>query len=163
MKKVLSIAFVVMVLLCVLTACGPKSPKDTVSKELGLDVSAGKIVSDYDTHSGNGDGTSCIVLSFEDDSVLKEIRANQDWKSFPLDETIQTLVYGVSDETGRMGPFLEDEDGNNLVPEIRNGYYLLIDRHTDKKTDILHRYSFNFTVGLYDTDSNRLYCCDLDT
>lgn len=163
MKRVLSIALIVTILLCSLTACGPKSPEDTVAKELGLDVSAGKVDSDYDTHSGNGDGTSCIVLSFEDDTVLKEIQASQDWKAFPLDETVQTLVYGVSDENGRTGPFLEDADGNNLVPEIRNGYYLLIDRHTDKETDILQRHSFNFTVGLYDTDNNRLYCCDLDT
>lgn len=163
MRRVVTMVLAALILLGALSACSSKSSKDTVSKELGLDVSAGKEVSNYDTHSGNGDGTSCIVLSFEDDAVLKEIQANQDWKPFPLDETVQTLVYGVSDETGSTGPFLEDEDGNDLVPGIRNGYYLLIDRHTDKTTDILHRHSFNFTVGLYDTDSNTLYCCDLDT
>ena len=163
MKKFLFFALVVLISLGMLTACGPKSPKDTVSKELGLDVSDGKEISNYDTHSGNGDGTSCVAIRFEDDTVLKEIQENQDWKKFPLDETVQALVYGVSDETGGTGPLLVDNDGNDLVPEIRNGYYRLIDRQTDKETDILHRYSFNFTVGLYDTDSNVLYCCDLDT
>ena len=58
---------------------------------------------------------------------------------------------------------LSDWDWNPLVPDIQNGYYRLIDRHSDRETDILDRYSFNFTVGLYDTDNNTLYFCELDT
>lgn len=38
-----------------------------------------------------------------------------------------------------------------------------IDRQEDQETDILDRPSFNVTVGLYDTDTNTLYCCTLDT
>ena len=53
--------------------------------------------------------------------------------------------------------------GNPLVREIQNGYYILIDRQEDQETDILDRPSFNVTVGLYDTDTNTLYCCTLDT
>lgn len=89
------------------------------------------------------------------------------WSEFPLDDTVQTLVYGVSDETSRTGPFLSDQEGNPLVPDIQNGYYLLMDRQGQKElaagADILHRSSFNFTLGLYDTDTNTLYFCQLDT
>lgn len=163
MKKGLVMLLVLLSSLCILAGCGSSSPQDTVSKGLELDVSEGREVSVYDTHSGNGDGTSCIVLQFEDTTVLEAIEANTDWGAFPLDETVQTLVYGTETENGKMGPFLEDRDGNPLVPNIQNGYYRLIDRHTDKGTELLERHSFNFTVGLYDTDSNTLYYCELDT
>lgn len=164
MKKHIVFPLIFLFALLSLTACTPNSAQDTVSAELGMDVSCGKEVSGMDTHGGfHGDGVSCIVLQFEDEKILEQIKENADWKPFPLDKTVQALVYGVKDETGSIGPFLNDENGNPLVPEIENGYYLLIDRHTDKETDILSRASFNFTVGLYDTDHNTLYCCSLDT
>lgn len=36
------------------------------------------------------------------------------------------------DKTGKYGPYLTDNDGKPLVPEIQNGYYLLIDRQVEK-------------------------------
>lgn len=163
MKRLISAIGVLLVFAFLLTACGTNSTRSAISEVLGLDVSGGKEVSDYDTHSGNGDGASCAAISFDDAAVLEEIKRNGTWKSFPLDETVQALVYGVSDERSRMGPFLNDGAGKPLVPEIQNGYYLLIDRHAEKGSDILKRSSFNFTLGLYDADTNTLYFCRLDT
>ncbi len=167
MKRILSSTVIFLLSIFMLTACGSKTAQDTVYKELGIDVSSGEEISKYDTHSGNGDGTSCVVLSFNNDTVVEEIKSHSSWKSFPLDETVETLVYGVSDETSSIGPYLNDNNGNALIPKIENGYYLLIDRQieNDKSSgaDILHRLSFNFTLGLYDTDTNTLYFCKLDT
>ena len=164
MRKYIFCSLAVMIVLFRLTACSSSSTQDTVSAELGIDVSAGKEVSNTDTHSGfHGDGISCIVLSFSNEKVLDEIKENSKWKPFPMDETVQSLVYGVEGETSSIGPFITDGNGNSIVPEIEHGFYLLIDRHTDKETDILSRASFNLTVGLYDADSNTLYCCKLDT
>lgn len=167
MKRILSSTVIFLLSIFMLTACGSKTAQDTVSKELGIDVSSGEEVSNYDTHSGNGDGISYVVLSFSNDTVIEEIKSNLSWKPFPLDETVETLVYGVSDETSSIGPYFSDGDGNALVPEIQNGYYLLIDRQVENNkasgADILYRPSFNFTLGLYDTDTNTLYFCKLDT
>ncbi len=163
MKRLVYAIGVLLVFAFLLTACGANSTRNAVSEALGLDVSGGKEVSDYDTHSGNGDGASCVAIRFDDAAVLEEIKKNAQWKSFPLDETVQALVYGVSDETSSIGPFLNDGAGNPLVPEIQNGCYLLIDRHADQGTDILERNSFNFSLGLYDADTNTLYFCRLDT
>lgn len=110
MKKYLKTAFVLLLALITLTACGKKSAQDIVSKELGLDVSGGRKILQSDTHSGNGDGTTCIILSFDDDTVLEKIKKNAEWKKFPLDETVQALVYGVSDEAGNADPFLLDDE-----------------------------------------------------
>ena len=167
MRKWLSITLIFLVVAVSMTACSTKGTKNIISEALSLDVSSGNEVSNYDTHSGNGDGISYIVFSFKDDAVLTEIQENAEWKAFPLDEIVQTLVYGVEDETSKNGPYLTDDDGKPLVPKIQNGYYLLIDRQVKKDeatgADILHRSSFNFDLGLYDTDTNTLYFCQLDT
>lgn len=158
---------IVLVFVFSLIACGSQEPQEIVSEALGVDASTGSTMSSMDTHSGNGDGTSFVVLHFDGDEMIKQIKADAAWQPFPLDETVQTLVYGVSDATSSIGPFLTDEDGKALVPEIANGYYRLIDRQVEEDqatgADILNRASFNFTVGLYDTDTNTLYCCELDT
>lgn len=171
MKKNIFAALTAFFLLAGLTACKAKTPQDLASEALSLDLSAGSEISSYDTHSGNGDGTSCMVLSFQDDAVLEQIQASDAWHPLPVDQTTQVLVYGFSEETSdaswQIGPFLTDDSGNPLVPAIQNGYYFLLDRQAkDGKapgSDILDRGSFNFTFGLYDTDTDTLYCCELDT
>lgn len=168
MKRRFLSACILLILSLSLTACSSQKPQNTISKELGIDVSSDTEISATDTHGGfHGDGTTYIWLKFSDDKVLEQIKENTQWKSFPLDETVETLVYGITDEKNSIGPFLTDSDGNALVPEIQKGYYLLTDRQaeSDKATgaDILHRNSFNFTLGLYDTDTNTLYFCKLDT
>lgn len=167
MKKFL-LVFVAAILVLFLVACDTSSTKDTISKSIGIDISHGQEISKYDTHSGNGDGTSCVAFRFDDDDdeILEQIRENNTWNMFPLSETVTTLVYGISDQTSRIGPFLSDQNGKALVPMIKNGYYLLIDRQAKEdelQPDILHRASFNLTLALYDTDTKTLYVCKLDT
>ena len=163
MKKT-AFSLAILFFLFAFSACGSKSVQETVSAELGIDASGGKEISATDTHGGfHGDGVSSVALSFSDLSVLEDIKGTAEWKAFPLDDTVQALVYGVNDETSSIGPFINDGTGNPLVREIQNGYYILIDRQKDQETDILERSSFNVTVGLYDTDTNTLYYCTLDT
>ena len=170
-KNVIFLAAAAALLLAGLTACKAKTPQDLASEALSLDLSSGSEVSSYDTHSGNGDGTSCIILSFQDDAVLKQIQASDARHPLPVDQTTQVLVYGFSEETSdaswQIGPYLTDDSGNPLVPEVQNGYYVLLDRQAEDGkapgSDILDRGSFNFTFGLYDTDTDTLYCCELDT
>ncbi len=156
----------ILSLLLSLTACGAANTSDTMAGELGLDVSAGEVLSAYDTHSGNGDGVSCTAWRFQDEALLEQLQSAA-WSAFPLDDTVQALVYGLSSETSQIGPYLTDGEGAALVPEIQNGYYLLLDRQTENGlatgADILHRSSFNLTLGLYDTDTHTLYICKLDT
>ena len=151
MKRILTLLLFLTLLMSVLTACGTKN--DEVAKVLGLDVSNGKEISNYDTHGGfHGDGTTCIAYRFDDDTILEEIVSSSEWTEFPLDDTVQTLV-----------SMMNNIGEHPIIPEIQNGYYLLIDRQNDVQGDILDRYSFNFTLGLYDTDTNTLYFCELDT
>ena len=160
------------VLALLLAACGTRSHTEAISDALGIDVTAGEVLSGTDSHGGfHGDGTTCIVLGFSDDRALEQLQADPRWRRLPLDGTAQALVYGASYETGweevRVGPYLTDEAGDPLVPAVRNGYYLLIDRHAGRgepgDPGLLGRASLNFTLGLYDSDAGRLYFCEMDT
>lgn len=153
--------------LLALTACGAKTAKEQIAEELELDATDGTELLHYDTHGGNGDGTSCFALTFSDNALEQEIQTRSDWTPLPLDNTAEILVYGQSDAAHSMGPYLTDSDGNALLPQIENGYYCFIDRQTHYETiaaqPILERSSFNFTLAVYDTDQDILYFCQLDT
>ena len=85
--KKISYIFCMLFLVGLMTACGKKDKQNVISEALNIDVEKGKIISEYDTHGGaHGDGTSCIVLKFNNDSILKEIKSNKKWKSFPMNE-----------------------------------------------------------------------------
>ena len=120
MKYTCLAAGIAAALLITLSACGAVSPQETLSRELGVDLSSGTAFSSYDTHGGNGDGTSCTVLDFTDHSLAGQLEDASDWTPLPLDPTAQALVYGISEDTVSIGPFLTDADGTPLVPEIQN-------------------------------------------
>lgn len=166
MKRIVLMVATLLVIAFSLVACSSQEPQKVISNELGIDVSDGNEISSSDTHGGfNRDGTTYIALEFTDNKVLEQIRKDTRWKSFPLDSTVRTLIYGTADETSSIGPYVSDSEGKALIPDIQNGYYLLIDRHAeaDKNEDILLRGSFNFTLGIYDSNTNTLYFCKLDT
>ncbi len=154
--------------LCLMLWPSP-SPKKAVERDLGLDVSSAWVVSHSDSHGGfHGDGLTYTVLNCARKPPLEQLQASGTWQQFPLDATTSTLVYGWREEDGghvtQIGPYLGNGQGAPLLPDIQNGYYLLLDRHSQAgHTDILSRGSFNFTLGVYDTDTHTLYYCKLDT
>lgn len=171
MKKSMLIG-IMAALALLLSACGVGSARgvlDEVAGVLELDLSGCEMVSSWDDHGGfHGDGTAFAELKCSGGGVLDQIKEDSNWKAFPLDRTAQSLVYGVTEETGIMvyqtGPYLTGEEGDPLVPEIREGYYRLTDRHAEAgETDLLDRASLNFTPALYDTERDTLYFCEMDT
>lgn len=167
-EKAMKKAVLIVLSMIALTACRTRTDQDIISEDLGVDVSSAEVISDMDTHGGfHGDGTAVIILDCADTGIPEQISTAGNWKPFPLDDTVRTLVYGTGDKNVKIGPYLIDEDGEPLLPEIKDGYYLLIDRQTEdgKATgpDILHRASFNFTLGLYDAAAEKLYLCKMDT
>lgn len=132
-------------------------------RALHIDVSAGEEISSSDTHGGfHGDGISCVALQFPNSQVADAIAANAAWTPLPLDETAQALAYGVTREDGgevfSAGPYLTDDSGDPLLPGIANGFYRLIDRHSDAGDgqNLLERASLNVTLAVYDADSDTL-------
>ena len=145
--------------------------RDALSKignELNLDISGGTMITNKDSHGGfHGEGVSLTIIQFDDENLKELIENNDNWNAFPLNETAQGLLYGYKRYDGMYGPFLTDEDGNPLVPPIKNGYYWLKDRQVRNEeapgADLIHRSSLNLDVAVYDLDSGILYYCKFDT
>lgn len=168
MKKRILTAGILLWILCIFAACGFRQGAAD-AEALGIALTGAREQSSYDTHSGNGDGVSCVSYSFSDSAVEKQLRTNPAWKPLPLDETTRALLYGRTSEDGSVsdGPYLTDDAGNPLVPELQTGYYCLLDRQAETRQaetpDLLKRPSFNLTIGLYDAETKTLYLCKLDT
>ena len=149
--------FIILVCTMLLLSCSlgffKENPKETIKRELELDASDGTVLKHMDNHGGFlGDGCSFISIRMKDRTVLKAIQGREEWKQLPLDETMKTLV-----------DYIQDDDGNPLIPEFRNGYFILMDWQDETDTPILERYSLNYTVGLYDSDEDILYYGRFDT
>ncbi len=151
-----------------LAGCGKAAPEAEKAALLGIDVSAAEILSQEDSHGGfHGDGITWIRFACEGTDIARQIAEKENWAPFPLNDTVKALVYGIEEGTAQIGPYLLDEDGGPLIPEIENGYYLLIDRQAEEGkasgVDILHRASLNFILGIYDSDTDMLYYAEMDT
>lgn len=163
------IMVLILIMMLSLAGCGNSDIQGNLSDSLEIDVSKGMVLSDSDSHGGfHGDGMMFQAISFDDNNVLDEIKDNDNWKPMPLSENITALVYGVDDEVSSIGPYLTDENGNAIIPEIQNGYYYFYDRHSESKDPyndeyVLGRASFNFTLSLYDSDNHVLYYVEFDT
>ena len=102
---------------------------------------------------------------------MEQIQASDAWHPLPLDQTTRVLVYGFSEETGetsyQIGPYLTDDSGNPLVPEVQNGYYVLLDRQAEDGkapgSDILNRAPSTLPLASMTPTQDTLYCCELDT
>lgn len=152
-----------------IAGCESRNVLDSVSDTLEVDVGKGAVLSESDSHGGfQGDGTAYAVISFSDADCLNQIVESAAWRPLPLSEHLTALIYGQEGENGKLGPMLCDRDGEPLPPRIQNGYYCFVDRHPlsqDKKddSDVFSRSSYNFSVGIYDTDTDTLYYMELDT
>lgn len=169
MKKILSFIFLIS-LVVFTTSCSLFTEQTNLellsSKLNNLDVTNGEILYFNDTHGGFlGDGECYAEVKFSDNSVSDIIKS--EWQKLPLTNNLNTVIYGGKVETefgpGTVLSFVDDK-----IPTIKNGYYYFEDRHSDstnKKddTDIFNRYSYNFTVAIYDLDTHTLYFYALDT
>ena len=146
---------VLICLVLVLTGCGKGDYKDYVNDLCAVDISAGTVVSSNDSHGGfHGDGTLTVTFDCTNvsDSALNGMRS---WRSLPLSENLQHVVYGGFD----------DEIN---IPEITNGCYFFHDRHSEAvdPTDdskLFDRYSYNFSLLIFDFDTNMMYLIEVDT
>ena len=158
--------------LLVMTGCSAakeKSISSEISEAIGVDVSAGEVISKSDSHGGfHGDGSAVIEIQLKDTSISDQIKDNEDWNALPLTENLTALVYGIQKEDSSVGPMIHSGDGAPVIPEVENGYYYFLDRHsqsTNPKDDsgVLGRASYNFTIAIYDADCQTLYYMELDT
>ena len=152
--------FIVCILLCSCTFL----PERTA---FGFDISDFNVVEETDSHGGFlGDGEYHLILDCSKNT--EEARAIvQDWKSLPFSETLEKYLYGEEIDGVYCTSGFADE---YHWPVIINGVYKFVDRHsdaTDRSNEIQwhseERYSVNFSVAIYDFDTDTLYYYSKDT
>ena len=127
-----------------------------LARELGLKTTSSFVVyANEDTHGGfHNDGETYIQLWFTL-NISPLIEDDPAWSPLPLPEELAALAR-----------LCHDENGGSRIPVPENGYYWFQDRQAEDIRDYsgtMSRYSYNFALAVYDTDTGRLYFWKLDT
>ena len=169
-------AFILVILSLFLGASGNQQLANqlntvNVSQTLQVALAQGTIVENVDTHGGfHGDGESLKVWKIDDNSMLEQIQVDSEWKELPLTENLEALLYGVVYDNGlsvnQVGPYVDFSE--EQLPHIQNGYYYFVDRQAETEqqhsdAQVMERASFNFSIAIYDTDTDTLYYVEVDS
>lgn len=162
-RKLVQLSGVIVILIGCMLRSGSADDflQNRISEHLGVDVGNGAVRASMDDHSGfHGDGTMYVELSFADDGLEQVIEKAEHWHRLPLTDTLQTLIHGTRTDTATVDPYLDVS-----MPEPERGYWYFYDRQGETAQDdgVLHRGSYNYTIGIYDADADILYYCEYDT
>lgn len=165
MKKAFA-AFIVFLALA-LSACtlNPMSSWPATLSNFGFSEGDFTVISEDDSHGGfHGDGDSLIVLDCSGNSD-KAVQIVSDWNALPLSENLQLIMYGGEKDGVNYAYNLAEEAG---IPVVTNGCYRFCDRHSQSSnstddSELLSRSSFNFSLAIYDADTDTLYYYEFDT
>lgn len=154
-KKILGIILVINIL--ILTSCSKTDPLITfMADESGVKIDKGEELSEFQTIPGfHGDGVKIIKMGFSDGEIEEEIKNSKKWKSLPLEKNLKDFIY-------------EPYDENINIPEIENGYYFFYDRNRESidpydSSELFNRNSYNFSLAIYNLDTNEMYLIEEDT
>lgn len=157
MKNIRNLCWLIAVCL-LLSGCVLLSGQDglkTLCADVGLNLKSAQILSDDDDHGGfHGDGMRLAVIRFDEAADEELLQSVEGWSPLPLDDVMDETLYerieGIYPSDARL-------------PRVEHGYWYFRDRASDTSRPFTTRYSYNFTAAIYDTDTNTLYYCEVDT
>ena len=135
---------------------------EKINKSIEITSFDCKILEDKDTHGGFlGDGDYFAKISC---SRLDYAKLSSNWKKLPLTDSLNKIMELIQCSDKECKSAYERYN----IPNISNGYYYFLDRHSDSKnkyddSNINNRSSYNFTLALLDKDTNIIYYYKLDT
>lgn len=159
MKRFLTPILLGWMVLSAVANCGGAGNEETrrlsrIGKALGLDLSAGILLRYEDSHGGfHSDGLTTAEIGLDG---LDEGRLDvPGWKPLPMSENAAKALYNCLSMDGATDTAVEQ------------GWYYLYDRHSESidpydDTELCGRYSWNFTMGIYDRQLDQLYFYELD-
>ncbi len=164
MKRYKSICAMLLCLFFMLSGCMQEKGRGNISDVIGIDIT-NRAATTIETAAN---GVYYKIFTFFEEFAEEEIAQSPQWKPLPMDDVLETLLYGIDTGEVSFGPYITREDGQPIFPRVEHGYVFFLDRHaksTDPQSDaaVLTRHSFNFTIAVFDTDQNTLYYCEFDT
>ena len=124
------------------------SPHKTFKKATGVAVPECGGVTVIDTRGGfHGDGELIYTFYLDEDGGRQfesKVKSAVGWRSLPMSETLDELVY---------------EHFNGKIPRAEKGYYFFYDEQhkTYGDGEVLNAFSYDFTVGMFDTETQTVY------
>lgn len=111
-----------------------------------------------------GDGEDYDVYRFNDEEIEKMVSKIEDmgtWKACPVDVSTSELIekwrYFMEDEPTAVA-LIKDAHLDEFIPDIDNGYYLVLDRSDGQSEESKSKYGLrNYSIFLLDIDENTLY------
>lgn len=162
------INIMIIIIICVLAILIPilnrgEDVTKTIKKLAKVDVSNCEIVQGKDTHSDFlGDGEKLVVYDCSQEDILPQIK---NWKTLPLSENLNLMMYGGEKEGVT---YLYNLASENNIPYIEEGYYYFLNENPESISingdkNLFNAHSFNFTIMLYDLSTNFIYYFKYDT
>lgn len=137
-----------------------------LKREFNISKEKYEVITEYESERNFlGDGEDWLILdcSNQKDLVLEEIR---NWKPLPMSDDLYTIIFGgkKGDITYSGYGFAEETN----LRDVKNGYYLFLNRSSEdidkySEENIFDHYFGNFSLGIYDTDTNKLYYFKYDS
>lgn len=169
MKKRLAYMTLFIIIIFSLTGCFSKSINKEISNFSGIKIPRNSQIKYEDTHGGfHGDGATLAKVEFDSndaENILAQIKDNDNWEGLPLSKNIEIRMYG-----GKKDSVVYNSDlAERLdMPKVDNGYWMFIDRFDGENRInddrlLFDRYAANYTIGIYDAESNTLYYCKYDS
>ena len=161
--KIAKIIIVAIIVCVLLTSCNIAGSGQT--DYFGFKTSVFTVLEETDTHDGfYGDGSYYLILDCSEETE-QAAELIKDWTLLPLTENLELVMYG-GEKDGLSYEYNLAEEAH--WPTIRNGVYKFVDRHSEATnksddTNLMGRHSFNFSVAVYDLDTNTLYYFEFDT
>ena len=165
MKSFLPIAHCLLALLYLLSLKPTSNYIGETTEHFGFAKKDFSVVEELDTHGGfHGDGSYYLILDCSNNKE-KALEKVQDWNGLPLSENLNLIMYGGEKDGVTYGYELAEEAH---IPKIENGYYIFEDRSAESKdstddTELFDRCSFNFSIAIYDCDTDKMYYFEFDT
>ena len=138
---------------------------DITTPYFGFTKKEFSVVAELEDYGGfPADGSHYLILDCSGNKQ-KALEIIKNWNKLPLSENLNIAMYGGEKDGVIYGYELANEAH---MPKIENGYYIFEDRHSesnDGKDDagLLGRHSFNFSIAVYDCDTDKMYFFKFDT
>lgn len=150
MKKYTTIMICIFMLLCLVGCQSQKTMTEMISEEIGIGIESGEEIINYSSEETfHGDGEVFYGFQFSSNDLENKIKNDDLWKQLPVSSTLEEILKKSNFESFS-------------VPEISNGYYFFLDRHSEAidyydEEKVLERNSMNYTLAIYDVDTQILY------
>ena len=148
-----------MNIIFMLTGC---KSVNNIMKNIEVEGSKCRLINEKDTHGGflgDGEYFAKIVCS-----SINESNLSANWKKLPISDNLNEILNMKWCENSGCNNFYEKYN----VSINLNGYYYFFDRHSESKNkyddnELNNRSSWNFTLAILDSDTNTIYCYEIDT